>query len=350
MTNWASVAARLYTFLIVPVASGLVAGALFVLSLSPAAVKQIAHAAGALSMFVPLFTVLAAAIGWFVAAALNGREARRTESAKQEHARQGTRRQIRTLLRDALATIDPFFYLFKRTQFEDVIRTYERFVDRLNERETAIALEDAEYDAVDTFVATLGRKIALARRHAAEAASAASEDSPRAFSKSVRAEIDKAYRYAQDRAFYAECFGDILPSLKAALHWLGDNEMRYECELMAKRSESTKSLLYRQLLPEPIATDIKISTKLDKLGDLQHPIEEAVKAEFPGSNAGFVPLPNGLAALMVTWKDFDGYDLSKRQEMVRDAIAKVGPNAPQLISVILPVTPDETLPDSFTYP
>jgi hypothetical protein len=104
--RWARTAARIYTFLIVPMASGLTAGALFVLSLSPAAVKQIAKAAGALSPLVPLLAALVVVIGSIVVALLNGVEARRTERDKRDLANKSFRDHVEARLARVWAVTD----------------------------------------------------------------------------------------------------------------------------------------------------------------------------------------------------------------------------------------------------
>jgi hypothetical protein len=252
--TWARVTGRVYTFLIVPIASAFVAGVLFVLSLSPTAR---AYAAGAVSSFVPLFTILAAAIGWFVAAALNGEEARRAERDRRKHARQGTLRQVRTLLRDAVRTIGPFFYFFKPLALGDIEHTYDRFVDRLNERETAIDLSDAEYDTLDAFVAKLGQAIGRAQEYAAQypatgpssfgLTSSAHDpivadptpDSVDDDSTKKEQERERTRAATKVRVFFMDRFHTTLPALDSALDLFGneDEEMRAEFKKMTVRAD-----------------------------------------------------------------------------------------------------------------
>lgn len=83
------------------------------------------------------------------------------------------------------------------------------------------------------------------------------------------------------------------------------------------------------------------STKIGKLGKLQEPIVKGVKKDLPGAKVAPVPLPNGLAGLFVEWDGFSGHDVSERQRLVRDAIARVDRRAPGLISMIMTLTRDE---------
>ena len=106
MKRWARIAAGIYSFLIVPITSALTAGALFVLSLSPTAIKQIAKVAAALSPLVPLFAVLVAAIVSIVVALLNGVEARRTERDKHDLANKSFRERVEPRLARVWAVID----------------------------------------------------------------------------------------------------------------------------------------------------------------------------------------------------------------------------------------------------
>ena len=105
--------------------------------------------------------------GWFVGASAAYWLGLRAESKRREHARQGTYRQIRTLLRRAVETIEPFVYASTygyKLNLNEVEQTYQRFTERLNERETAVALSDAEYNLLDTFVDHCGRTLACTRR------------------------------------------------------------------------------------------------------------------------------------------------------------------------------------------
>jgi hypothetical protein len=76
----------------------------------------------AIAPLIPLLTVLAAAVGWYAAALFNGNQARRTERSKQEHARQGTLRQVQTLLRASIATLEPFFSIDQLLPLDDLER------------------------------------------------------------------------------------------------------------------------------------------------------------------------------------------------------------------------------------
>jgi hypothetical protein len=76
-----------------------------------ARLKHIADVARAISPALTFLTVLLAVLGWFVTARLNADLVRRTERDKQEHARAGTRRQVKTLLRAVLPVISAFFLL-----------------------------------------------------------------------------------------------------------------------------------------------------------------------------------------------------------------------------------------------
>jgi hypothetical protein len=359
--TWARVAGRIYAFLIVPIASGLVAGALFVLSLSPAAVKQIADAAGGLSTFVPLFTVLAAAIGWFAVAALNGEEARHTERTKEEHARQGTLRQVRTLLRAALATLDPFFFLHTELQLTDVEQAYQRFLDRLNERETAISLLDDEYDALDGFVTQFGRMIAMAQRYELghKPPPPLTTVSPTRSVWSIydpplpdpiipdpsaveARETERRHFFNERRLRFAECFRDTLPALKATLDLLrADSDMQHDLTLISNRAEETIRYLMQRVYSEPDITGIEVSVEIDSLGEWAEPIKEAIKTALAGSKPSYAPLPMGGAALYVSWPGFDDRDQTERQEMVRSAVATLGDEAPNRIKMIVALTPEE---------
>ena len=64
-------------------------------------------------------------------------------------------------------TIEPFVYASTygyKLNLNEVEQTYQRFTERLNERETAVALSDAEYNLLDTFVDHCGRTLACTRR------------------------------------------------------------------------------------------------------------------------------------------------------------------------------------------
>jgi hypothetical protein len=238
--SWARIAARIYTCLIVPIASGLVAGALFVLSVSPAALKHIADAGGSLSTFNPMFGILVVALGWYVLAWRNGEEARKTERDRREHSRQGTRRQVRTLLRDAVATINPLVFLFQSTDVTAVLRTYNRFIDRFNERETAQALSDAEYNALDAFVADFGRAIALVKRRDAE-----TEPPPLSV---VEAAQKERRRFMDERAlFFVQHFGDTLTLLLEAVTQLDEGGMRDDVMMLMRQADLTRAALETRL-------------------------------------------------------------------------------------------------------
>jgi hypothetical protein len=210
---------------------------LWALWTAPTAVlKHITRIDTAVAPALTLLAVVAAVVGWYVVAWRNGVEARRTERDKQDHARRGTRRQVRTLLRDAIATITPLLSLNQSTQLEDVLRTYNRLIDRLNDRETAQALPDTEYDALDGFVSNFGRAIARAQERAAN-----TQPPPPSV---VEAQQKQRVRFLDERAlFFLDRFTDALPDLALAVGLLGDGDMGAQVSTMMERSASSASAL-----------------------------------------------------------------------------------------------------------
>jgi hypothetical protein len=108
--NRSCVSAGTDPIVFVALGGGFIAGALFVswtLSFaSPAVLKHLTHVANTLSPFAPFFMVLAAGIGWFVAARLNGAEARRTEREKRDVANKAFRGHVEARLARVWAVID----------------------------------------------------------------------------------------------------------------------------------------------------------------------------------------------------------------------------------------------------
>jgi hypothetical protein len=232
----------------------------------PAVLKHINDIAGPVSPFLTFLAVTVAAIGWYATAWFNGEEARRTERAKQEHARQGTHRQLRTLLRDALRTVN-FFYAIVPTgvdqldsistrvgkqQFsytlEHVDIIHRRLSERLTQLETAAALSDEEYDALDAFVANFGGAIARAQRFKANEANG-NDSLPLDRDEARNNAYCDSLLLARDHPCRlwlacASCFTIIHPSLKAivALPLLGDDEMRSHFDTILQNAE--------QLLPK----------------------------------------------------------------------------------------------------
>jgi len=74
---------------------------------------------------------------------------------------------------------------------------------------------------------------------------------------------------------------------------------------------------------------------IDSLGKWQQPILDAVKAELHGAKAF------GRAGLVVYWPGFHGHDVTKRQEIVRGVVRKLGAAADKRISMIMALTPKE---------
>ena len=90
------------------------------------------------------------------------------------------------------------------------------------------------------------------------------------------------------------------------------------------------------------------TVKIDALGKWQPKILEAVIEKLPGSRAAPVPLPNGLAGLVVHWEGFHGHNVNQRQEIVRGVIDRLGADASKRISMIVTLTPDAALIHSKT--
>lgn len=101
--------------------------------------------------------ILAAAVGWFVAALLGYMFNLRLERQRREHDRNGTKRQMRALLRRLLAVIDPFFWSFKNLQLNDSLAMYEQFYVRMSDRQAAATLNDREYDSMDDVLTRMGK-------------------------------------------------------------------------------------------------------------------------------------------------------------------------------------------------
>jgi len=80
---------------------------------------------------------------------------------------------------------------------------------------------------------------------------------------------------------------------------------------------------------------------IDSLGKWQQPILDAVKAELHGAKASYTVLPFGRAGLVVYWPGFHGHDVTKRQEIVRGVVRKLGAAADKRISMIMALTPKE---------
>ena len=80
---------------------------------------------------------------------------------------------------------------------------------------------------------------------------------------------------------------------------------------------------------------------LDVLGKWQQPILDIIKEKLPGSRPAYAPLPMGRAGLVVEWDGFYGRDPTDRQDIVRFAIANLGPDPSKLISMIVTLTQEE---------
>jgi hypothetical protein len=279
--SWARVAARVYTILIVPIASGFVAGALFVLSASPAALKHIADAAGTLSPFLTFLTVFVAAIGWYVTARLNGEEARHTERTKREHTRQGTLRRLRTLLRAVIAKIyECYDFRFleldlytRRLVFDYVLadhmasadsaftdhingikQAHQRLTQRLSERETAGDLLDSEFDALDDLDVQLASTIEAAQRistkfHIWTRKTMAEDEQTPGGLYVTREQIAQGH-YDITRHDWEHRFRNVLPSIKAVLTLpsLGDKEML--CSFQQLEDTAQHIMEYPSLPPD----------------------------------------------------------------------------------------------------
>jgi hypothetical protein len=86
---------------------------------------------------------------------------------------------------------------------------------------------------------------------------------------------------------------------------------------------------------------IDVTVRLDVLGKWQQPILDAIERTFSGAKAGYAPLPNGQACLVVQWEGFKGQDNAAREHLIRDVIAGMGSDAPSRVSTVLAQTPDE---------
>jgi hypothetical protein len=171
-------------------------------------------------------------IGWFAGAFA-------AHWFSSRHVRKGTRRQINTLARQAIKTIEPFFDPLKGLHFDDVKETWKRFSGRLTERETAAALNDKEYITLDIFIECFGKTIAFAQTHAERAAF---DRGPRKLS---------AEEQDEERRYYAQCFRDPLPYLGAAIKLLGSPDTLLLFEQMAEKArtdEHNMSLATQRLL------------------------------------------------------------------------------------------------------
>jgi hypothetical protein len=114
--------------------------------------------------------------------------------------------------------------------------TYQRHIERLNERETATSLSDPEYTSLDAFLGRFGRMIALAEQHEAKPTTT----------------VAPADRETELRHFWVQCFADeeILSHLEDAVRLLGDEEMRRDFDRMTKRAEEEELRLRRRLYPD----------------------------------------------------------------------------------------------------
>lgn len=137
---------------------------------------------------------------------------------------------MRTILRRLLAVIDPFFWPFKRLQLNDAIVAYQQILERLSERQTAVALSDEEYDAMDALLARYGQMVALAQTFWREW-----EDQNREHPDA--AENQQRIWTEHLRRMCAECFEDVLESMEPAVALFGDETVSGAYESMKQRAK-----------------------------------------------------------------------------------------------------------------
>lgn len=198
-------------------------------SLGTPTALPVAAAAPPSNDFGTVLPIIAAAVGWFLAAWFAFLFNRRLERERGEHERRGTQRQMRTLLRRLLAVMDPFFWPFKTLQLNDAVVTYQQLLEHLSERQTAIALDDDEYDAMDSLLARYGQMVALAQTFWREWEEQ-NRENPGATERQRRIWTDHLRRMC------AECFEDALGSMDAAVELFGDDAVTELFEKMKTRA------------------------------------------------------------------------------------------------------------------
>jgi hypothetical protein len=186
--------------------------------------------------------ILAAAAGWFVAAALGFAANRFLDRQRQDREHNGTKRQMRTLLRRIIAVIDPFFWSVKNIQLNDSIVTYQQVLERLSDRQTAVALNDAEWDVMDKLLSRYGHMVALTQTHwnQWEEEGRRVENPPESLTRRRGDEL---------RLFCAQAFRDAMEPLGPAIQMFGDDELRKQyAELVTRADEFIER--YLQLVSE----------------------------------------------------------------------------------------------------
>jgi hypothetical protein len=194
-------------------------------------------------------------LGWFAGAFVAYRFGLLAEDRRRDQARRGTLRQVRTLLRDAIKNIGLFSSSCGSIEFAQIEQTHKRFLDRLNERDTAVALSDREYDLLDAFVATLGNAVTYST--GLKAASAALQDPSSGYAVKL----------------FATYSSETLPTLAASLSALGggDPGLRSDFNRVTESLKRTANLTEEQIQENERAFERYAAELLDDPPAAAHP-------------------------------------------------------------------------------
>jgi len=182
----------------------------------------------------PAVAPLAAALGWFVAAKLNYRYTRRVEDERRDRTRAAARRLVGRFCGLVLLVIEPFFWIFKRLQTQDAVRTFESMLAQANSLEIAATLTDAEYKLLNDLLVTYGRATALCQRKLDEARAPNEDGTPR---------IVGAIEDAQTRLICAQSFKDCLEPLRLLAKSLAVPEVLQQIPTFERRADESIQFL-----------------------------------------------------------------------------------------------------------